>query len=330
MRLVEEPLPKALTQLNPDHELIKVHAMSLNPGDYKVAERQVLLGRIMAWALIRRPATPGLDFAGTIATGPREGTRVFGTLGWLYQNGTLAEYTQAMRSVLAEIPEGVGFGEAAALGTGVLTAYNSLVPFVRGKDAGQRVFINGGSGGVGVFAIQIAKILGCYTVVSCSTRNVELCKSLGADEILDYMTLEGRNVGTELSRRVKQGTTDRFDLVIDNVGHDVNLHRKSEGFVKDDGHFLLIAAMDEDFSGVWSMFQSWLQPRWLGGTKVRWSFTITYQNEAIIEEIRGWVAKAKLKIIVDEEFSFNDAPKAVAKLKTGKATGKVVISGMHR
>jgi NADPH:quinone reductase-like Zn-dependent oxidoreductase len=328
MQLVDEPIPSAVSHPKSDHEVIKVHAMSLNPGDYKMAERSAILGALMSWALIRTPATPGLDFAGTIASGSREGTRVFGTQAWLYQNGTLAEYTQAMKKVLMEIPDGMSCEHAAALGTGIVTAYISLVPFVRGRKARQRVFVNGGSGGVGTFTIQVAKLLGCHVVASCSTRNVELCKSLGSDEILDYMTVEGRDIGKELSRRVREGTLQPFDLVIDIVGHDIDLHRKSDGFVKEGGQFILIAAMDETWAGVWSMAQSWLRPRWLGGSNTAWKFLLAYQDEDIVKEIQSWLAAGKIRIVVDDTFQFEDAPKAVAKLKTGKARGKIVVSSI--
>jgi NADPH:quinone reductase-like Zn-dependent oxidoreductase len=330
MQLVDGPIPSAVSQPKSDHEVIKVHAMSLNPGDYKMAERSAILGAVMSWALIRTPATPGLDFAGTVASGPREGMRVFGTQAWLYQNGTLAEYAQAMKKVLMKIPEGMSFEDAAALGTGIVTAYISLVPFVRGKQVGQRVFINGGSGGVGTFTIQVAKLLGCHVTASCSTRNVELCRSLGADEIFDYMTVEARDIGNELSRRVREGTLEPFNLVIDIVGHDIHLHRKSDGFIKDGGQFVLIAAMDETWGGIWSMAQSWLRPRWLGGARSAWKFLLAYQDEEIVKEIEAWLAAGKVRIVVDETFPFEDAPKAVAKLKTGKAQGKIVVTSVNR
>lgn len=332
MQLTTNTLPPNFIPPPAGHELVKIHAMSLNPGDYKLAQNEALLGSVFGWLLIKKPATPGLDFAGEIAVGPRQGVRVFGTLGMPNQYGTLAEYALVKDEVLADVPEGLGWEKAAALGVGAVTSWVALVPFLRArmKKAGKvRVFVNGASGGVGTFMVQVAKALGCHVLVSCSTRNVQLCEDLGADEVVDYMTLEGKDVGRELGRRVREEGMERFDLIVDNVGHDVALHQKSDMFTKADGRFLLVALMDENWSGIGSMLQSWLRPRWLGGARTPWKFVMAYVNKEIMEDIRDWVAAGKVKSVVDEVFGFADAAKAIVKLKTGKAQGNIVVSGMH-
>lgn len=319
IQLVEEPTPAALLQRKPGWELIEVASAALNPTDYATSETPFL-----TWILTPKPATPGLDFAGKAIGGPLDGRRVFGRLDIIYQHGTLAQYVLAKSEGVAEMPDGLSFDEAAALGTGAISAYETIVPFVK-QGAGTRVFINGGSGGVGTFSIQIAKIMGCYVVASCSTRNVELCKELGADEVVDYT--EG-DIGLELGKRVEAGQLERFDLVVDNVGHDVKLHRKSEAFLKKEGLFVLLAAMLERTGGTQSMLSSWLRPAWLGGVRRNWKFVLAHNDAKAMLDIREWVAKGKLKSVVDEVFRFEEAPKAIEKLRTGRARGRIVVTGI--
>lgn len=292
--------------------------MALNPTDYKTPETPFL-----TWLLTPKPASPGLDFAGKAMGGPLDGKRVFGRLDMIYQHGTLAQYVLAKSEGVAEIPDGLSFDDAAALGTAAVSAYETIVPFLK-QGSGNRVFINGGSGGVGTFTIQIAKILGSYVVASCSSRNVELCKSLGADEVVDYT--QG-DVGLELGKRVQAGQLERFDLVVDNVGHDVNLHRNSEAFLKERGMFVLLAAMDSA-AGMRSMLSSCLRPAWLGGVQRSWKFVLAYNDAKAMQDIRRWVAAGKLKSVVDEKFQFDEAPKAIEKLRTGRARGRIVVTGI--
>lgn len=319
IQLVEEPTPDALLQRKPGWELIEVSSMALNPTDYKTPETPFL-----SWLLTPKPASPGLDFAGKAIGGSLDGKRVYGRLDMLYQHGTLAQYILAKSEGVAEMPDGLSFEDGAALGTGAISAYETVVPFIK-QGSGNRVFVNGGSGGVGTFTIQIAKIFGCYVVASCSSRNVALCKSLGADEVVDYT--QG-DVGLELGNRVKAGQLERFDLVVDNVGHDVNLHRKSEAFLKDGGMFVLLAAMLDSPGGTRSMLSSWLRPAWLGGVTRSWKFVLAYNDAKAMQDIREWVAAGKLKSVVDETFRFEEAPKAIEKLRTGRARGRIVVTGI--
>lgn len=145
--------------------LVRVHAAALNPVDFKLAELPVV-GRLA----IPKPATPGLDFAGVVVrTGPdsslQPGQRVFGKLEPMARFGTLGEYTIGSREGTAALPEGVSFEQGATLGVCGLVTYQGLALHVRG---GERVVVNGGSGGTGVFAVQIARALGCEVVTTCS------------------------------------------------------------------------------------------------------------------------------------------------------------------
>ncbi|KAJ6069750.1 hypothetical protein N7499_011637 [Penicillium canescens] len=175
--------------LRNDDVLITVLSASLNPADYKFPE----MGLLMRKLVIGTPASPGMDFCGrVVATGP-DATNfspdqlVYGNLGKPCQFGTLAELIVASASLLVHLPEGVEVDHAATLGGTGQTAYQSLKGYVSADD---KVFINGGSGGCGIFAIQIAKVMGCHVTTTCSTKNVEFCRGLGADEVIDYTAEE--------------------------------------------------------------------------------------------------------------------------------------------
>jgi D-arabinose 1-dehydrogenase-like Zn-dependent alcohol dehydrogenase len=163
--ILKSSVPIPNRSLLPGESLIRVHAASLNPVDYKLAELP-LIGRLA----IPKPATPGLDFSGVIAKiGPdcslNIGQRVFGKLEPKQQFGTLGEYIIGSRAGTVPLPDGVSFEEGATLGVCGLVTYQSLVKNVK---KGDRVLINGGSGGTGTFAVQIAKALGCEVTTTCS------------------------------------------------------------------------------------------------------------------------------------------------------------------
>ena len=153
------PLPPSATSLKTDEVLVKTLATSLNPVDYKIAEMAVV-GRLV----ITRPASPGLDFSGrVVALGPdsgkfkhplEPGMMVIGRLAMPTQYGPLGEYLICPRGGAVAAPSGMSAEDAASIGTAGLTAMQSLQPYVK---EGSNVFINGGSGGVGLFGIQIAK-----------------------------------------------------------------------------------------------------------------------------------------------------------------------------
>jgi NADPH:quinone reductase-like Zn-dependent oxidoreductase len=155
------PLPTASRQLALGESLIMVHAASLNPVDYKLPELPIV-GRMA----ISKPATPGLDFAGKVVqVGPdchvKVGQMVFGKLEPNQQFGTLGEYIIGSKSGTVPVEQ------AATLGVCGLVTYQALAPNVK---PGGRVLVNGGSGGTGTFAVQIAKALGCHVTTTCSGK----------------------------------------------------------------------------------------------------------------------------------------------------------------
>jgi NADPH:quinone reductase-like Zn-dependent oxidoreductase len=161
------PLPTASRQLALGESLIMVHAASLNPVDYKLPELPIV-GRMA----ISKPATPGLDFAGKVVqVGPdchvKVGQMVFGKLEPNQQFGTLGEYIIGSKSGTVPLPDRIPVEQAATLGVCGLVTYQALAPNVK---PGGRVLVNGGSGGTGTFAVQIAKALGCHVTTTCSGK----------------------------------------------------------------------------------------------------------------------------------------------------------------
>ncbi|KAJ0304606.1 hypothetical protein Brms1b_011191 [Colletotrichum noveboracense] len=174
------PIPKTASSLPKGCTLVKVAFASIN-HDYKLAEL-LLVNRIFP-----NPAIPGVDYSGTVVattlTTLQLGQRVFGRTE-MHECGTLAEYVVVRKSGIAPVPAGVSLKDAACVGICGVTALQALAPFAK---EGDTVLINGGSGGTGMFAIQVAKALGCARVVAvCSGRNADFCRSLGADDVIDY------------------------------------------------------------------------------------------------------------------------------------------------
>lgn len=160
-------IPTQQRSLASGESLIQVHAAALNPVDYKLPELPVV-GRMA----ITKPATPGLDFAGKVVqVGPdcrvKVGQMVFGKLEPKQQFGTLGQYIIGSKAGTVPIPDGITTEQAATIGVCGLVTYQALAPNVK---AGNRVFINGGSGGTGTFAVQIAKALGCHVTTTCSGK----------------------------------------------------------------------------------------------------------------------------------------------------------------
>ena len=197
---VDLPLP------GPGDVLVKVGAASVHPGDYFVMTGKPYVLRLVFGLRRPRHGIPGRDFAGVVAavgkhvTAVRPGDEVF---GWSTA-GTLAEYACVPADHVAPVPVGTSLVEAAAVPTSALTALQAMRDVAKVRP-GQTVLITGASGGVGSFAVQIAKALGAEVTGVCSTRNVDLVRSLGADHVVDYTR-------TDFTR-----AESRYDVILDNV-----------------------------------------------------------------------------------------------------------------
>lgn len=197
-------LPRNAHSLPKHSTLVKVAYATPNPVDYKLAETLPFI--------FSKPAIPCLDYSGVVvdSTLPhlKTGELVFGKTE-PPAFGALAEYLVVDKEGCVPLPDDVSLKDAACVGVVGLTAYQCLAPYVK---EGGKVFINGGSGGTGTFGIQIAKALGCQVTTTCSGPNVELCKSLGADAVIDYRS---EDPVAALKRAGKQ-----YDLVVGALEHD--------------------------------------------------------------------------------------------------------------
>jgi NADPH:quinone reductase-like Zn-dependent oxidoreductase len=294
--------------------LVEVFSTTLNPFDFKILE----LG-ILSRLIFRKSVTPGSDFCGRIVeVGSKVGSFhvgdiVFGFVDGVFGHGALAEFVPVSQDKMVLVPEGFNPEDVGTITTVGLTTYQSFKPYV---NSGDRVFINGGSGGTGVLAIQIAKAMGLNVTTSCSTPNVEFCKSLGADEVLDYKEAD---IIEQLQKLGKP-----FDLILDNVGTPSNLYRASNKFLARDGTFAQVG-LGMDFSGIWQLLGNMLLPSFLGGGMGKYRVTAMKPNETDLKQLAMWVEKGQIKPVVDSVYDFKATHEAFARLKTGRVRGKVVV-----
>jgi NADPH:quinone reductase-like Zn-dependent oxidoreductase len=261
-----------------------------------------------------------MDMAGVVeAVGPdagdkvKKGDAIMARMDPLKAPGSLMEYVVLENGDWVHA-NGIDKDQAAGAGTAALTAYQCLRPYV---EEGDKVFINGGGGGVGLTGIQIAKILGCHVTVSCSEEKAEFCKELGADEVIDYKKLD---VTEEL---LKRGQV--MKVIMDNVGNSpANLYNRCDGILKEDGVYCYVGGR-MSAKTMWNTGGSLLRPGWLGGQKRKFVMFMTKTVKEHLEEIAGWMKEGKLKMVIDEVFGFEEVDKAFAKLKTDKCRGKVIV-----
>ncbi|KFZ03551.1 hypothetical protein V502_10854 [Pseudogymnoascus sp. VKM F-4520 (FW-2644)] len=303
------PKPKATNEI-----LVQVYSAALNPIDYKMLELG-LITKAIFWS----PVTPGLDFCGRVvevgtkADSFRVGDMVYGSSSGVFGYGTLAQFVPVSQDVVALVPEGLQVDDVASIAVVGMTTYQGLKPYAK---AGDKVFINGGSGGTGVLAIQIAKALGCQVTASCSTANVELCKSLGADEVLDYQS-------ADIVKQLQKGG-QVFNLVLDNVGSPANLYKASHTFLVPNGTFVQIGG-GMSLSAITQLVSSMMRPGFLGGGKRKYVFVAAKANTTDFEQLVAWMKEGRIRAVIDSTFEFNEAPKAFERLKTGRARGKIVV-----
>jgi len=294
-----------------DQLLVQVHAAAVNPLDWHYMRGEPYLMRISSG--LGRPAEPrlGVDFAGTVVAVGSSVTRfapgdaVFGGV-----TGAFAEYVVVRESrAVTRKPAGVGFEAAATVPIAAITALQA-VRDKGGVRAGQKVLVNGASGGVGTFAVQIAKDLGAEVTGVCSTRNVELVRSLGADHVVDY-TRENFTRGDR-----------RYDVIIDLVGsHSLLAYRR---VLEPDGVVVMVGSTSRDL---------WLGPllRPLGGLVVdpfvsqRFVPLLAQLNQPDIETLGAMLGSGRLRPAIDRHYSLEQLPEAVEYVETGRARGKVVI-----
>ncbi|MGG2093354.1 NAD(P)-dependent alcohol dehydrogenase [Bacillus sp. S13(2024)] len=302
---VDKPFPED------NQVLVKIHASSLNYGNLVLLKGEPFLARFAFGLLKPKYAIPGGDIAGRVeAVGKnvkqfQPGQEVFGDLsasGW----GGFAEYVSVPENALVIKPENITFEEAASVPMAAVTALQGLRD--KGKiQAGQKVLINGASGGVGTFAVQIAKSFGAEVTGVCSTRNLEILRSIGADHIIDYTKEDFTKKG------------QKYDLILAvNGHHPITAYKRS---LNDNGTFIHVGG-----SGA-QLFQTMTLGSWfsLSGRK-KMSTLLQRQNQNDLIYIKELLEAGKVKPVIDRTFKMSEVKEAFKYFEQGHAQGKVVIT----
>ena len=300
---VEKPTPG-------DNEvLVKVQAASANPADWHTMRAEPFLARLANGLLKPRNSRLGADLAGQVevvgrsVTQFQRGEEVFGSLP-LDAMGSFAEYVCAQEDLLALKPASLTFEQAAAVPLAAFTALQGLRD--KGQiQSGQKILVNGASGGVGTFAVQIAKSYGTEVTGVCSTRNLDLVRSLGADHVIDYTTEDFTQNGQQ------------YDLIFDAVGNrSVSDYRRA---LSPNG----ICAV-AGFTSMSRLFQI----MFLGGKKISLMETAR-ANQKDLMVIKELLEAGKVVPVIDGTYPLNQVSEAIRYLEAGHARGKVVIRVDH-
>jgi NADPH:quinone reductase-like Zn-dependent oxidoreductase len=304
---IEKPTPA-------DHEvLVRVHAAAINPLDWHYMRGKPYIMRMESG--IGAPKNPrlGVDFAGTVeAVGKdvkrfKPGDEVFGG-----KYGSLAEYVSVAedRAVVLK-PANLTFEQAASVGVAAITALQALRDR-GGVQPGQKVLINGASGGVGTFAVQIAKSFGAEVTGVSSGRNVELVRSIGADQVVDYTAEDFTRSG------------QHFDVILDNVGNRSLLDIRR--VMNRGGKYVLIGGGGSD-SGPWigpfvapikALVLSWFVSQDMG-------MFLADLNKEDLKILSDLMQSGKVTPVIDRRYKLSETAEAIRYLEGGHARGKVVI-----
>lgn len=299
---VEKPVPKD------DQVLIKIRAASVNPLDWRVMQGNPSVIRIIA-KLTRDSGRLGVDVAGEVeaagknVTRFKPGDKVFGAC-----EGAFAEYTCTPESKLARKPESVTLEQAAAINVAGLTALQGLRD--KGKiQAGHKVLINGAAGGVGTFAVQIAKSFGAEVTGVCSTRNVELVKSIGADAVIDYT----KEDFTKLPQR--------YDVILECVGNKSLSELRQ--VLTPEGRCVLVGWAASMIDMLGSALNALVLSAFASKKVVMFIAKASADDLVLLGEM---IVAGKLKPVIDRSYSLSDVRDAVRHVEEGHARGKVIIT----
>jgi NADPH:quinone reductase-like Zn-dependent oxidoreductase len=305
---IAKPVP------NDDQVLVKVRAASVNPYDWHFIEGTPKIMRLGVG--LRKPTDTrlGVDYAGTVeavgkdVTQFKPGDEVFGGRG-----GAFAEYVcpRAVRAIAIK-PANITFEQAASVNIAGITALQALRD--SGKvQPGQKVLINGASGGVGTFAVQIAKTFGADVTGVCSTRNVDLVRSLGADRVIDYTKEDFAKSG------------QRYDAILDNVpNHSLSDCR---GILTPQGKYVMIGAGGPNDSRWVGPFGRVIHALVLSpfiSQQMGMMMADTSQKDLTI--LADLMQSGKVKPVIDRTYKLSEVPEAIRYLEEGHARGKVVIT----
>ena len=309
LKEIERPVPKD------DQVLVKVRAVSVNPYDWHFMEGIPYIARMLAFGPLK-PKSPrlGVDFAGTVeavgksVTQFKPGDEVFGGKG-----GAFAEYVVIAEKFLAAKPSNITFEQAGSVQIAALTALQGLRD--KGKvQPGQRVLINGASGGVGTYAVQIGKYLGVHVTGVCSGRNVDMVRSIGADHVIDYTKEDFTKSGQP------------YDVILDNVGNrSLSENRR---ILTPAGKYVLIGGGGVNDNNRWTgpiglVVKTLLMKRFISQEMKMMLADVNKEDLTLLADL---MQSGKVRPVIDRTYPFSEIREAIRYVETGRARGKVIIA----
>lgn len=291
--------------------LVRVHAAGVNPLDWHYMRGSPYLMRLGSGIGAPSDSRMGVDFAGTVAAVGENVTRfevgdeVFGGA-----SGAFAEYVVVREDrAIAHKPDNVTFEQAASMSIAAITALQAL----RDKgniEPGQRVLINGASGGVGTFAVQIARSWGAEVHGVCSSRNVEMVLSIGAERVFDYTQEDYTESG------------EQFDLIVDMVGnHSPSTNRRA---LTDDGTLVLVGGGKGDWIGpLLRPLQAMVLSPFVDHEIVTLFASMSGEDLATLA---GLLETGEIAPVIDRRFTLDEVPDAIRYSETGRARGKIIVN----
>jgi len=316
MRLAEIPT----SEIGVYEVLAEIHAASINPIDFKIRD-----GKVKLLVKYKMPLILGNDFSGVVAKVGAKVTR-FKAGDEIYARprkskiGTFAEYIAIHEDDIALKPKNLSFEEAASIPLVGLTSYQALTDILQLKK-GQKILIQAGAGGVGTFAIQLAKLMGATVATTASEAGANLVKSLGADEIINYKTEKFEEI------------LKNYDAVFDTLGDEIL--EKSFGIIKDGGKLVSVSGLPnarfgkEYGSGFFKTLLFSAASHKLTGLEkkhnVQYTFLFMKPSGEQLRIIANFIETGKIKPIIDKVFSFKDAQKAMEYAESGRVKGKIIL-----
>jgi NADPH:quinone reductase-like Zn-dependent oxidoreductase len=290
--------------------LVRVHAASVHIGDWHVMTGLPYLLRVVGFGL-RAPKVRvrGMDVAGTVeavgtdVTRFKSGDHVYGTC-----NGSFAEYAATPQDTLAPKPANLTFQQAAAIPTSAIAALQALRD-AGGITSGQQVLLVGASGGVGLFAIQIAKSFGAEVTAVCSTAKVDLVRSLGADHVIDYTQEDFTQ------------SEQRYDLILD-MGGNRSLKQLRRA-LRPNG---TLVSVGSEQGNRWVGGKGWIQAMLLSRFVRQLRPLASQPNQADLQFLTELIEAGKITPVIDKTYQLSEVPDAIRYLRAGQARGKIIIA----
>ncbi|WP_078380696.1 NADP-dependent oxidoreductase [Sutcliffiella halmapala] len=316
MNLVEMPTP----EIGEYEVLAEIHAASINPVDFKIRD-----GKVKMLVKYKMPLILGNDFSGVVAKVGAKVTR-FKVGDEIYARprksniGTFAEYIAIHENDIALKPKNLSFEEAASIPLVGLTVYQALHDIMQ-LQKGQKILIHAGAGGVGTFAIQLAKLMGATVATTASEAGTNLVKSLGADEIINYKTERFEDI------------LKNYDAVLDTLGGKIL--ENSFDVVKDGGKIVSISGIPnarfakEYGSGYLKTVLFSIASTKLTALEkkhnVQYTFLFMKPSGEQLRIIADYIEAGKIKPVIDRVYPFNEAQKAMEYAESGRAKGKIIL-----